>query len=62
VPTTPQKKHLVTISHTRCDCEVAGMVLMRDLKRDIRLRRSKDMSVHVSTCTSYDFNVLMPGV
>jgi len=28
----------------------------------MRLGRSKDMSVHVSTCTNYDFNTLTPVV
>jgi len=28
----------------------------------MQLDRSKDMSVHVSTCTSYDFNALTPVV
>jgi hypothetical protein len=28
----------------------------------MRLDRSKDISVHVSTCTSYDFNALTPVV
>jgi len=28
----------------------------------MQLHRSKDMSVHVSTCISYDFNALMPVV
>jgi len=28
----------------------------------MRLDRSKDMSVHVSTCTSYDSNILTPVV
>jgi hypothetical protein len=27
------------------------MILLRDLKGDMRLDRSKDVSVHVSTCT-----------
>jgi hypothetical protein len=34
------------------------MILLRDLKRAMRLDRSKDMSVRVTTCTSYDFNAL----
>jgi len=28
----------------------------------MRLDYSKDMSVHVLTCTSYDFNALTPDV
>jgi len=31
---------------------------LRDLKGAMRLDHSKDMSVHVSTCTSYDFNAV----
>jgi len=42
--------------------EVVGMTLLRDLKGAMRLHHSKDMSVHVSTCTSYDFNTLTPVV
>jgi hypothetical protein len=42
--------------------EVPGMTLLRDLKGSMLLDRSKDISVHVSTCTSYDFNALMPVV
>jgi len=38
--------------------EVLGMILLRDLKGAMRLDRSKDMSVRVSTCNSYDFNAL----
>jgi len=37
------------------------MILSRHLKGAMRLDRSKDMSVHVSTCTSYDLNELMPA-
>jgi len=36
------------------------MILLRDLKGVMRLDRSKDMSMHVSTCTSYDFSALTP--
>jgi hypothetical protein len=34
------------------------MILLRDLKGAVRLGRSKDVSVHVSTCTSYNFKAL----
>jgi hypothetical protein len=37
---------------------VIRMILLCGLKGAMRLGRSKDMSVHVSTCTSYDFNAL----
>jgi hypothetical protein len=45
-----------------CAYDVPGMILLHDLKGTMRLDRSKDMSVHVSTCTSYDFNTLTPVV
>jgi len=38
------------------------MILLLGLKGAMRLDRSKDMSLHVSTCTSYDFNALKPVV
>jgi len=41
-----------------CDYEVPGMVLLRGLKGAVPFDCSKDMSVHVSTCTNYDFNAL----
>jgi len=47
---------------TRCGYEVPGMILLRDLKGTVRFERSKDMSMHVSTCISYDFNALMLAV
>jgi hypothetical protein len=31
---------------------------MRDLKGAMQSDHSKDMSVHVASCTSYDFNAL----
>jgi hypothetical protein len=39
-----------------------GYELLRLLKGAMTLGRSKDMSMHVSTCTSYDFKALMPVV
>jgi hypothetical protein len=30
--------------------------------RDVQLNYRTDMSVHISTCTSYNFNALMPVV
>jgi hypothetical protein len=38
------------------------MILLRDLQGAVRLDRSKDLSMHVPTCTSYDFNALTPVV
>jgi hypothetical protein len=49
-------------AHAWCGCEVYRIILLRDLKGAMRLDRSKDMSVHVSTCTSYDSNTLTPVV
>jgi hypothetical protein len=50
------------IERTRCGYEVPGMVLLRDLNGATRLGRSKDVSVHVSTCIHYDFSTLTPVV
>jgi hypothetical protein len=75
-PSTPswrgaQLKHrdnvtLLTSRHTQsctwCGYEVPGMILLRDFKAAMPLDRIKDMSVHVSTCISYDFNALTPVV
>jgi hypothetical protein len=36
-----------------------GMMSFLDSEGVMRLDRSKDVSVHVSTCTSYDFESLM---
>jgi hypothetical protein len=47
---------------TRCGYEVPGMVLLRDLKGAMRLDRSRDMSVYVSTCTGYDSSLWTPVV
>jgi len=49
-------------SCVQSDYEVPGMVLLCYLKGVVRLDRSKDMSVHVSTCTSYDLNAFKPVV
>jgi len=35
---------------------MGGTILLRDSKEAMPLDRSTDMSVSVSTCTSYDFN------
>jgi hypothetical protein len=45
-----------------CGYKVPGMVLLRGLKEAVRLDCIKDVPVHVSTCTSYDFNALTPVV
>jgi len=37
-------------------------ILLLDLKRAVQLDHSKNMSVPVSTCTSYDFNTLISFV
>jgi hypothetical protein len=42
----------------RCGYEVPGIILLRDLKGTMQADDSKDMSVHVSACTFYDFNTL----
>jgi hypothetical protein len=47
---------------TCCGYDVPGMFLLRDLKGSMRLDRSKNMSVHISICVSYDFNTLTPVV
>jgi hypothetical protein len=46
--------------HKRCGYEVPGMILLRHLKGAMPLDRSKDMSTHVLTCITYDFNTLTP--
>jgi len=34
------------------------MILLRVLEGAMQIDRNKDMSVHVSNCTSYNFNAL----
>jgi hypothetical protein len=46
----------------RCSYDVPRMILLCNVKEAMRLDHSKDMFVHVSTCTSYDFNALTPVV
>jgi hypothetical protein len=46
----------------RCGYEAVVMILQCDLKEAMQLDCCKDMPVHVSTCTSYDFSALMPVV
>jgi len=43
---------LTFVGYVRCGYEVLGMILLRYLNGATRLDRSKDMSLHVSTCTS----------
>jgi hypothetical protein len=50
------------MANTWCDYEAPGMILLCDLKGAIQLDCSENMSVHVSTCTTYDFSALMPVV
>jgi hypothetical protein len=38
------------------------MILLCDFKGAMQLDHSKNMSVHVSTCTSYNVNTLTPVV
>jgi hypothetical protein len=45
---------------TWCVYEFPGMILLRDLKGATSLAPNRDMSVRISTCTSYDLNSLMP--
>jgi len=44
------------------DYEVPGMILLCYLKGAMRLDRNEDISVHVSTCISYDFSAFMTVV
>jgi hypothetical protein len=48
----------VEVVHTWCGYEVPEIILY-NLKGIMQLDSSKDMSVNVSTCTSYNFNTLM---
>jgi hypothetical protein len=52
--------YIYTCIHTWCGYEVPRMILLRDLEGAMRINRSKSMSLHVSTCTPYDFNALTP--
>jgi hypothetical protein len=42
--------------------DVPRNILLRNVKGAMRLDHSKNMPVHVSTCTSYNFNALTPVV
>jgi hypothetical protein len=50
------------LQSTWCGYEVPRITFLHDLEGAMWLDHSKDMSAHVSTCISYDFNVLMPVV
>jgi hypothetical protein len=45
---------------TQYGYEVPGLSLLRYLKGTMLLDSTKDMSMHVSTCTIYDFCALAP--
>jgi hypothetical protein len=47
---------------TWCGYTFPGMILLSDLDRAGRLDPSKDMFLHVLTCTSNDFKALPPDV
>jgi len=49
-------------TYTRVDYEVPGMILLCGLKGAMQRDSNKDMSLHVSTWTRYDFNALIPDV
>jgi hypothetical protein len=51
-----------TIKNTWCGYEVQGMTLLHDLEGAMQLDHITDMSVHISTGTSYYINALMPFV
>jgi hypothetical protein len=46
----------------RCAYEVPGKISLCNLKGTMQHDCSKDMAVHVSSCSSYDFNALKPVV
>jgi hypothetical protein len=47
---------------TWCGYKVAGMILLHKLKGVMQLDHSKDMSLHLLTCTVYDLSALTPVV
>jgi hypothetical protein len=49
-------------NYTVCGYEVSGMSLLHDLQGPMGFDCSKDMSMHVSTCTIYNFSALMPVI
>jgi hypothetical protein len=51
------------LNDTWCDYyKVPGMTSFLDFKGAMRLDRNKVISMHISTCTSYDFKALTPAV
>jgi hypothetical protein len=48
--------------HTLFGYEVPGMILLPESKGAMTLDHSKDMSVRVSTCITYDLDALTPDV
>jgi hypothetical protein len=48
--------------YTLCGYEVPGTILLSYLKEAMRLDRSKDVFVHISTCIDDDLNALTPVV
>jgi len=44
----------------RCGYDVPVMILLYVLNGAVRLDHSKDISVQVQTCISYDFHTLTP--
>jgi hypothetical protein len=48
--------------YTWCGYEVPGTILLHHLKGAMQLDHSKDMFVHISTCTGCDFNAFTPVV
>jgi len=48
--------------NTRFGYKVTGIILLCDSQGATWLDCSKDIYVHVSTCTSYDFDIFMPVV
>jgi hypothetical protein len=50
---------LVIQQCTWCGNKVPGMILLHHFKKAKRFDHSKDIPVHVSTCTSYDFKALL---
>jgi hypothetical protein len=52
----------MNLLNTLCDYEAPGMILLCNSRGAMWLDCSKNMCVHVSTCTSYDFNSRMPVV
>jgi len=50
------------IRYIQCGHEFHKMILLHNLKGAMRLDCSKDMSVHVLICTTYNFSALTLAV